>query len=74
MHPFTSHTSPTAVASELDDRRHVVPFFSHGVGEWLQMRLMPYAVGIAASLVIVFALAGSLPLLRAKPAQALREL
>lgn len=41
-----------AVASELNDRRHVVPFFSHGVGEWLQMRLMPYAVGIAASLVI----------------------
>ncbi len=41
-----------AVASDLNSGRRSVPFFSNGLGEWLQMRLMPYAVGIVASLVI----------------------
>lgn len=39
-----------AVASELGGRTDNIPFFSQGLGEWLQMRLLPYAVGIAASL------------------------
>lgn len=41
-----------AVASELNDRSHALPRFSTGLGEWLQMRLMPYAVGVVASLAI----------------------
>jgi len=41
-----------AIASELNTGRRSVPFFSNGIGEWLQMRLMPYAVGVVASLVI----------------------
>ncbi|MBK7935207.1 MAG: zf-HC2 domain-containing protein [Acidobacteria bacterium] len=41
-----------AVASELNSRRRPASFFSHGFGEWLQMRVMPYAVGVAASTVI----------------------
>lgn len=42
----------TALASEFSSRRGSVPTFSTGLGEWLQMRVMPYAVGVAASLVI----------------------
>lgn len=41
-----------AVASELNNGRSSVSFFSHDLGEWLQMRVMPYAVGITASLVV----------------------
>lgn len=41
-----------AVASELNSGRSSVPFFSNGLGEWLQMRVMPYTIGLTASLVI----------------------
>ncbi len=41
-----------AVASELNHGRSSASFFSNGLGEWLQMRFMPYSVGITASLVI----------------------
>lgn len=41
-----------SVATELSTRSGSIPLFSTAVGEWLQMRLMPFAVGLVASLAI----------------------
>lgn len=41
-----------AVAAEARSGRRSVSFVSTEIGEWLQMRLMPYAVGVLASLVV----------------------
>ena len=41
-----------AVSTELRSGRRSTSWFSTGVTEWLQMRVMPYSVGVVASLVI----------------------
>ncbi|MEQ1607005.1 MAG: zf-HC2 domain-containing protein [Pyrinomonadaceae bacterium] len=41
-----------AVRSELNNSRRSAPAFSSEIGEWLQMRVMPFGVGVFASLLI----------------------
>lgn len=43
-----------SLRSELTNGRHTPSVFSNGFSEWLQMKLIPYAIGVTASLVIGF--------------------
>ena len=47
-----SRSLHSAISTELRSGRRPTSWFSTDMGEWLQMRLMPYAVGVLATVVI----------------------
>ena len=46
------HTIKVAARSELRTERHSIVPVSSSIREWLQMRVMPYSVGVVASLLV----------------------